>query len=44
MPLNDVAAILRERGLPEGLILELLNQFGAGVSYYGEDYDFAPSR
>ena len=32
LPLRDLALTLRQHGLPEAVILELLNQFGAGVS------------
>ena len=32
LPMRDLALTLRQHGLPEAVILELLNQFGAGVS------------
>lgn len=32
LPMRDLIPIMKEHGLPEGLILEVLNQFGAGIS------------
>jgi hypothetical protein len=42
LPFSEIGAILRDRGFTEGMILEALNQFGAGVSVYEPQAKFAP--
>jgi hypothetical protein len=44
LPLRDVAKIIREHGWTEGLILQALSEFGAGVQNYSEENDTKPSR
>jgi hypothetical protein len=34
LPFVDIVALAKDRGIPETLVLEALNQFGAGVSVY----------
>lgn len=42
LPFSEISAIMRDRGFTEGMILEALNQFGAGVSVYEPSTQFAP--
>lgn len=34
LPFADIEKILKDRGFTEGMILEVMNQFGAGVNTY----------
>lgn len=34
LPMRDITEIMKEHGFTEGMIIEALGQFGAGVSYY----------
>jgi hypothetical protein len=44
LPLSDIAGIMRERGFTEGMILEALQQFGAGIQRYEDDSQEKPRR
>lgn len=44
LPVQDVADLLRDRGIPEGLILQALQEFGAGVQVKTPQDTYKPSR
>lgn len=44
LPMADITTIMREHGFTEGMIIEALSQFGAGVSHYEEREKARPTR